>query len=143
MRKILVAYDGSLLSRKAIESAKEQVSLLPDTEVHIVAVVENTGPQTSGMISRAMTDELIEKAREQMDKIEKEFSSQGTSIVTEVLPQKGKENPGKTISTYAKDNKVDLMIAGSRGLGNIKGVFLGSVSAEIVRHSECPVLIIK
>src|SRR5699024_9194775 len=106
MRKILVAYDGSLLSRKAIESAKEQVSLLPDTEVHIVAVVENTGPQTSGMISRAMTDELIEKAREQMDKIEKEFSSQGTSIVTEVLPQKGKENPGKTISTYAKDNKV-------------------------------------
>ncbi|HLR01775.1 MAG TPA: universal stress protein [Virgibacillus sp.] len=143
MRKILVAYDGSLLSRKAIESAKEQVSLLPDTEVHIVAVVENTGPQTSGMISRAMTDEVIEKAREQMDKIEKEFSSQGTSIVTEVLPQKGKENPGKTISTYAKDNKVDLMIAGSRGLGNIKGVFLGSVSAEIVRHSECPVLIIK
>src|SRR5699024_209252 len=143
MRKILVAYDGSLLSRKAIESAKEQVSLLPDTEVHIVAVVENTGPQTSGMISRAMTDEVIEKAREQMDKIEKEFSSQGTSIVTEVLPQKGKENPGKTISTYAKDDKVDLMIAGSRGLGNIRGVFLGSVSAEIVRHSECPVLIIK
>jgi len=32
---------------------------------------------------------------------------------------------------------------GSRGLGPLKGIFMGSVSSYIVSHAKCPVLIVK
>ncbi len=142
-RKILVAYDGSLLSRKAIEEAKKQISLVPETEVHVVSVVENTGPQTSVMLARNITDEVVEHAHEQMGKIREEFAKERAPVVTEVLVKKGNENPGKSVCKYAKEQNMDMIIVGSRGLGNVKGMFLGSVSNEIVHYASCPVLIIK
>ncbi|MBQ1615172.1 MAG: universal stress protein, partial [Selenomonas sp.] len=38
---------------------------------------------------------------------------------------------------------IDLIIMGSRGLGIVKGVLLGSVSQYIVEQAKCPVLVVK
>jgi nucleotide-binding universal stress UspA family protein len=40
-------------------------------------------------------------------------------------------------------NKFDIIIIGSRGLGSVKEVFLGSVSHAVVHKSKIPVLIVK
>ncbi|MBR6268720.1 MAG: universal stress protein, partial [Selenomonadaceae bacterium] len=39
--------------------------------------------------------------------------------------------------------EADLVVMGSRGLGVVKGVLLGSVSQYIVEQSKCPVLVVK
>ncbi|MHB8919276.1 MAG: universal stress protein [Desulfocucumaceae bacterium] len=43
----------------------------------------------------------------------------------------------------SKNGRYDLIIMASRGLGEIKGYLLGSVSNRVVRHAGCSVLIIK
>jgi nucleotide-binding universal stress UspA family protein len=52
------------------------------------------------------------------------------------------KNPGEGIMKIADDERVDMIIMGSRGLGAVKRIFIGSVSEYIVRRSTVPTLII-
>ncbi|KAI9028867.1 hypothetical protein CLU79DRAFT_736455 [Phycomyces nitens] len=47
------------------------------------------------------------------------------------------------IPRYTQQNKVDLLIVGSRGLGAVKSVFLGSVSDRCIHECPCPVLVVR
>ena len=47
------------------------------------------------------------------------------------------------IIEYVKSNKFDLIVAGSRGLSQFKGWWVGSVSRKLVHYSNCSVLIVK
>lgn len=47
------------------------------------------------------------------------------------------------IMDYVKAEKIDLIVAGSRGLGNFKSIWVGSVSRKLVHYSDCSVLIVK
>lgn len=44
---------------------------------------------------------------------------------------------------YAKERKVDLIVAGSRGLSQVRGWLLGSVSRKLVHYAPCSVMIVK
>ena len=50
---------------------------------------------------------------------------------------------GNVILDFATSNNADLIVMGSRGLGIVKGVLLGSVSQYIVEQARCPVLVVK
>ena len=51
--------------------------------------------------------------------------------------------PKKEILRFAKKQEIDLIIAGSQGLGGMKKLkALGSVSRWITENSDCPVLIV-
>ena len=52
-------------------------------------------------------------------------------------------SPGPALLELADDNHIDLIVMGSRGLGQIKGIFMGSVSSYMVSRAKCPVFIIK
>ncbi|HSA99790.1 MAG TPA: universal stress protein [Anaerolineales bacterium] len=47
------------------------------------------------------------------------------------------------IIDYVKKNKIDLIVAGSRGLSQFKSLWMGSVSRKLVHYSDCSVLIVK
>jgi nucleotide-binding universal stress UspA family protein len=47
------------------------------------------------------------------------------------------------IMDYVKTEKIDLIVAGSRGLSNLKSIWVGSVSRKLVHYSDCSVLIVK
>jgi len=49
-------------------------------------------------------------------------------------------NPSIEIVALAQKEHADLIILGSRGVGALKGVFLGSVSQKIVQTAPCPVM---
>ncbi|MFQ6064459.1 MAG: universal stress protein [Candidatus Bathyarchaeia archaeon] len=51
--------------------------------------------------------------------------------------------PSERIVEVAKEGKFDVIVMGSRGLGGIKGFFLGSVSDRVADEAACPVLIVK
>ena len=52
-------------------------------------------------------------------------------------------DPAKMILTYSKESDADLIVMGSRGLGAIKQIIMGSVSQYLVTHAECPVLVVR
>ena len=50
---------------------------------------------------------------------------------------------GPTIISYANNKSYDIIIIGSRGMGSIKEIFLGSTSHYVLHKSKIPVLIVK
>lgn len=140
-KNILVAYDGSILSWKAIEAAKFQASIHENSKVHVVSVIENT--VSTSEKSEKIMEELKEKFFPQMKKIEEEFEKNNISATMEIILAEEEESPGDLIAKYSQDYDTDLIVMGSRGLGDDTKVFLGSVSNEVVQKVKCPVLIIK
>lgn len=47
------------------------------------------------------------------------------------------------IVAYAKDNRVDLIVMGTRGRGAIAHLLMGSVAERVVRTAPCPVLTVR
>jgi nucleotide-binding universal stress UspA family protein len=47
------------------------------------------------------------------------------------------------IVKYAKKGNFKLIVVGSKGLGAVSRLFLGSVSTKLAQHSPCSVLIVK
>lgn len=142
-RRILVAYDGSLLSRNAIQEAKWQARQEPKSEVHIISVIKAAGPSTNVEISRNISNDLVEKFRPQMEMIKNEFEREKIPVIVDILINEDNDNPGVHICKYAENNEIDLIIIGSRGLGNIKKLFLGSVSNNVVQNAKSRVLVVK
>jgi nucleotide-binding universal stress UspA family protein len=52
-------------------------------------------------------------------------------------------DPDKEIVRFAEDERADLIVLGSRGLGRLRRALLGSVSDSVVRHAHCPVLVVR
>lgn len=139
---ILVAYDGSELSKKAVEEAKQQAKY-SNANVHAVTVVTHAGPTTNAVLARSFMSDMAEDLRPIMEQIKQEFDKEGINCKVEVLVDYSFRNPGVQLLEYAKENKIDLIVLGSRGLGNVGRLFLGSVSNQIVQRAECRVLIVK
>lgn len=142
-RKILVSYDGSASSKKAIEEAKIQASLPAKAEVHIISVVtpgiKSNDTAIAGNISMSDAEFLLPG----LQQIKKEMEASGIVTVTDIRTDFSQSNPGKSICEYALANDIDLIIVGHRGISNIKSLLLGSVSNTIVQNAKCPVLIVK
>jgi nucleotide-binding universal stress UspA family protein len=47
------------------------------------------------------------------------------------------------IADYAKDKHVDLIVVGPRGRSKLKSLILGSVTSDVVRVANCPVLTVR
>ena len=52
-------------------------------------------------------------------------------------------DPVTHITDYVKKNGVDLVVMGRRGLGDLAGVFLGSVSHKVAQATDCNCLTVK
>ncbi|GAQ83967.1 universal stress protein family protein [Klebsormidium nitens] len=51
-------------------------------------------------------------------------------------------DPRDEIPRYVAKHPVDIVVVGSRGLGTVKRLFLGSVSCDLVRHLSVPVIVV-
>ena len=47
------------------------------------------------------------------------------------------------IIDYVKEQKIDLIVIGSRGLSHIRSWLMGSVTRKLVHYSECSVLVVR
>ena len=138
-RKILVAYDGSEGSRRALRAAIE-LAKRHEAEVQTISVMEHLPhyAATVGEVKEAQAEfeaffrELTKQARDQA-------ALQGVELETVVKPGHEVE----TIVGYARDGGFDLLLLGFAGHSNIWGRIMGSTTQNISRLSPCSVLIVK
>jgi nucleotide-binding universal stress UspA family protein len=52
-------------------------------------------------------------------------------------------DPAEEIINFAREKGVDMIMIGSRGLGQIKGMFLGSVSSKVCHVADCTCVTVK
>jgi len=136
-KKILVPLDGSTYSEKALKRAGDLVEGF-DSEIILIYVVEKSIP--INLLDRKEYLALLRKfGTKILDKSKLALSKKG--ITAKILIKEG--NIVNEIEKVAKKEKCDLIIVGSKGLGSVTRLLLGSVSNKISQSSSCSVLIVK
>jgi len=137
--KILLATDGS---ENAGRAAKEAADLAVEMSSHVILVYIINNPPSQSRMVKANFDVhsiLEEDAKSQIKDTLNIFEANGLPHTLKVAIG----DPAAEIIEIAEKEKAELIIIGSRGLGTIKGVFLGSVSQKVTHNSKCPVMIVK
>ena len=144
-KNIIVPTDGSVNSKRALEHAIVLASSLGASitlvyVANIVSVISNFDqiPKASGYVTEQVALDMEEEGKGVLDDFAKEVPE---GIELKTVFEVG--SPGPAVLSVAKKYKADLIVMGSRGLGPLKGLFMGSVSSYVVTHSGCPVLIVK
>ena len=83
----------------------------------------------------------MEKEAEKIVNAAKQFCTDA-SVECETSPILG-SNASRALRDTAKNENFDLIVVGSRGLGNAASLLLGSVSRQVVTEAECNVLVVK
>ncbi|HAR05823.1 universal stress protein [Stutzerimonas stutzeri] len=143
MRRLLVAYDGSDNSKRALQYV---VDLARDTgmalQIHVVNVQHE--PIIYGeYVTSAMIDELnnslMAKSRSVLD--EAAAMLQAGGLTCETHTQLG--NVAEQINDAVKRLGCDTVVMGTRGLGSFTGLVLGSVASRVIHEVPVPVLLVK
>ncbi len=140
MYKILLASDGSEHSKRAAEEVLK-IAEAVKTAVTVLLVFSIEGmklplwARSSGLPPDEMAkieEEYKAKGQKILDSIKEMFNTKGIEI--ETLIEKG--NPGDVICKVAQDGNFNLIVLGSRGMGEVKGLVLGSVSNKVVHCAD-------
>lgn len=143
-KKALVAYDHSSMSKKGVEEAKYLALMGVLYEVHFVSVMKLKSISIQKLRNPQGDGTVVEgDYSREMNAFKETFQADGIRAYSEVLIAGSNENHGAPICKYADENKIDLIIIGSRGLGNMQQLLLGSVSNYVVQNAACPVMVIK
>ncbi|KAJ0817795.1 putative universal stress protein A family [Helianthus annuus] len=152
--KIWIAVDESEGSFYALEWALQHLFLHHDaTDNKSVTVVHVQPPFQPTYTALSVGPVLFSTsgARESVEKAEEESAAKVLARASELCDQhkikaeclvlKGK--PKEILVEAVEQMNIDLLVVGSRGLGQIKRAVLGSISDYCAHHANCPVLIVR
>ncbi len=144
--KILVATDGSSLSKKAVASAISLAALTGATLVALKVVPRYPQSYFEGGLALQATE---------VGRIEKQWADEGQSVVDEVrklAELQGVKARAVTVKSdvvsdaviaTAKKHKCDLIVMASHGRKGVKRLLLGSETNQVLTHSHIPVLVLR
>jgi nucleotide-binding universal stress UspA family protein len=134
-KKFIVAYDGSPSSDKALKLAGDLMKA-ESIEISLVLVIER--PSDLFNLEQMERDREL-AAKQVIESGEKRAEAYGVEVNTVLL----KGNPSEEIINYAKRENAYLIIVGTRGLGRVQRLMLGSVAQELITYSDIPILVAK
>lgn len=137
-KRILLAVDGSEHALRATEIAADLARSMK-SELRIIVVYDPIPsylgePYLQHAINARLTEaqEILDKAVETVGELPSELNTGSIE-----------GNPAEAIIEVARTRECDLIVMGSRGLGRLSGLLLGSTSQKVVSHAPCPVLIVR
>lgn len=134
IRRIVVGFDGSERSRRALEWA---IEFAPDgCEIKVVGAwtLSKSGYVTAIQIYAHEAEHTRTHFTEVLDELEAEA---GSTLFERTFVY---ENPAATLVEESAD--ADLLVVGQRGHSGLSGAILGSVSTHVLHHSSIPVAIV-
>ncbi len=141
MRKILVPVDGSANAERAVRHAIALAASCPSLTVLLLNVQPEIDdihvrrfikPEEVEAMSESRGGDALRPARELLE-------AAGVSHASQVLIGPVAE----TIASFARQKGCDSIVMGTRGLGAVAGMLLGSVATKVIHFAEVPVTLIK
>jgi nucleotide-binding universal stress UspA family protein len=137
-KKILVAIDGSRQSDKVIDKTIEYLELVEAT-----VLLVHCHRKFSTFLGQPHRDEEIllikQRSQQLMDPYIERLQEKGISFEQRLM----EEPAGAAITDIATIEKCALIIMGSRGLTNLTGLIVGSVTNRVLQTAPCSVLVVK
>jgi nucleotide-binding universal stress UspA family protein len=145
-QRILVATDGSTLSKKAVTSAIELAATCGALLIALKVVPRYPQAYFEGSIPLPVEDiarvekQWMESAQSLLAAVEKSakakgVSSQAVTVKSDVVSD--------AIIAAAKKHKAELIVMASHGRKGIKRLLLGSETLQVLTHSHIPVLVLR
>lgn len=136
IKKILCPVDFSEISGNALKTARALADIFNATldVLHIFPSYKIQEIGTPDDRDRAIK-EMQENAKGRLDRFLGDAGIAKPGII-----EKGE--PYKKIVSFSKENDIDLIVMGARGLGLIKGMLIGSVTDVVLKSSPCPIFVI-
>ena len=137
-KRILLATDGSPHAEEALKYARD-LALRDDAQVTVVYAFHPVPaylgePGRQNLISHSVTEgeRVANHAAEKLRKA-------GVEVIIEVL----EGSPADAVLRVADVQQCDLIVMGSRGLGALTSLLLGSVSHRVLAYAHVPVLVVR
>lgn len=146
MKKLLVAYDGSEASKKAIDmvvkcsNKEDEITLLTVVPAELVesSFTKMLLP-TIDLSEVVKSGSFKQKAMESLSKIVKEIDYAVSKV--NIAVEAG--DPADEILLSAKKHETDIIVVGYKGYGKEGRFLLGSVTDKVVRHATKSVLVVR
>ncbi len=147
-KTILVPTDGSALAMSAVDIACDLGGKYASTIIflHVVSVAATDLPaelRTWAEVERyhlGAADLLRSFAEQILERAADRARAAGlASFETEI----DFGSPAARIVDWVRDRDIELVVMGTRGLGDVGSLLLGSVSHKVVHHAPCPCLLAK
>ncbi|XP_065650270.1 universal stress protein Slr1101-like [Hydra vulgaris] len=149
-RTILLAVDQSKASLRAFNWYVENLHKSEDTlilaHIHQMPDLPNkfmlTEIPSVGLLEnyKIKTISSYEKSKELLTSYENLCKEH--QIISKVIFVENQDSPGHKICELVKENEVDIIITGKRGLSKFDRIFLGSTSDYIIHHAQIPVIVV-
>ena len=145
-QRILVATDGSALSKKAVRSS---IELAAATDAELVALYVTPrypvsyfeGGVTISEADIARTEkQWADHGQAVVDKVREDAEAQDVKAKAVVVRS---DLVAEAILTAARKHKCDLVVMASHGRKGIKRILLGSETQHVLTHSSLPVLVLR
>ena len=137
--KILIPVDGSENSKRASEFALELSKKIGSSVVFLNVVEIPISSYKYQRVAANLLQFLEDSGRKLLTNFEAKAQSDGVSC--EVVLSHG--DPTNQILATARRKNCDCIVMGKRGLGRLQRVLLGSVSDQITKLSDVPVITVK
>ncbi len=145
-QRILVATDGSVLSKKAVQASVDLAKALGAQLIALYVVPRYPMSYFEGGMSIS-ADEVArtekhwaDKGQDVVDAVVRESQSEGVQALAVVTHS---DLVAETVMTTAKKHQCDLIVMASHGRKGIKRVLLGSETQHVLTHSSIPVLVLR
>lgn len=145
LKEIVVGTDGSDLALKAARVAGEiarkfQANL---TLLSVFDLSNMVAPYEGGPDTVPYMETMLQMGEEMQDNVQRRTGEVLKELEVPFHVRRETGHPVETIVRVAEEQKADLIVLGSRGLGTFKRLRLGSVSDGVLHHAHCPVLIVR
>jgi len=137
--RILLAVDGSEHAVRAAKVAAELAHCMKSVEMRIVVAYDPIPPYLGEPNLQVAINARLSEAQGILRKAVELVGNSHIDVHTELI----EGNSAEAIIEVAETRNSDIIVMGSRGLGRLTGLLLGSTSQKVVSHAPCPVLIVR
>jgi nucleotide-binding universal stress UspA family protein len=134
---VLVAFDGSPLSERALTYAIENFPDATLTAIYVIDPVDSVVDVEAGGLPVA--EDWYDDAQEHATGIHTTAAGLAAEHDTDLTTVTEVGRPARAILDYADDHGIDQIVMGSHGRSGLDRTFLGSVAETVTRRARIPV----
>ena len=141
--KILVPLDGSKHAAEGIRIAAHHAATgrAETTLLTVIPSVADIDLELSASERDRLLESLKLRGEELLAQGRDQMRAYGVPAVSTVVVSSA--SPAQEIVSFAERERIDLIVIGSQGRSANRRFFLGSVAANVVRHSPCCVYVVR
>jgi nucleotide-binding universal stress UspA family protein len=141
MFRLLLPVDGSDTASRAVDHLLKKLGWYKDTvEVHLLNVQH---PLHGDVTMFVNADQIKQFHHDQGIKALANARAKLDAAKVPYVFHVGVGDPAHVIAHYAKEKNCQQIFMGTRGLGTIAGLLMGSVTVKVIHLTDVPVLLVK